>query len=431
MYGDGVLRNNHDGSYFSRRDKSIPAGNYTFVRIPMSSELKELKIGERLGAIEDELKESREELKESREERAYEKGRYFVRMDALWIAEQEQFGGSEALLKACRNKDALIVAYYRQFPAAPKHKRDFPERPMFPGTTEKNNDRPSLAHLLPKDRSCTMFYGNAVALITGYRDGENEHNCLASEPLRHLIEGSSENKQVGIKNSPWNYLHLPGNHAPYFDHLSKGNGLIITPIWDVNVEWCPGTPYEILVVAAQASTYMWMGLDPKDMDEKEWLAEASVDDLHKATEFLKLMVKALADQLVSGEGDAFFKKANEMQQNELELLFENQTSNTQILEGSGNSGGPCPALPVSRSNSLMSSSSHEAKPAIKVVEFKNKLKDLQSIQRKLIEKEMIAVPKMKNTEDIGANTSKRVLKVDFAKYFSDKQDSIPALFYWL
>jgi hypothetical protein len=57
VYGDGVLRNNHDGSYFSRRDKSIPAGNYTFVRIPMSSELKELKIGERLGAIEDELKE--------------------------------------------------------------------------------------------------------------------------------------------------------------------------------------------------------------------------------------------------------------------------------------------------------------------------------------------------------------------------------------
>jgi hypothetical protein len=297
---------------------------------------------------------------------------------------------------------------------------------MFPGTTDKNNDRPSFAHLLPKDRSCTMFYGNAVALITGYSCNANEKNCLASVPLRHLIEGSSKTRQVCIKNSPWNYLHLPGNHAPYFDHLSKGHGLIITPIWDPDVEWCPRTPYEILVVAAQASTYMWMGLDPKYMDEKEWLAEASVDDFHMATDFLNLMVRALADQLISEEGDAFFKKANEMQQNELELLFANQTSNSQTSEGSGSASGtpPCPALPVLRSNSLVSSS-HGDKPAKKAEEFKSKLKDLQNVREKLRKEETVAVPKMKNTEDDGANNSRRALKVDFAKYFADKQESIP------
>jgi hypothetical protein len=162
------------------------------------------------------------------------------------------------------------------------------------------------------------------------------------------------------------------------------------------------------------------------MDKKEWLAEASVDDFDKATGFLKLIVKALADQLVSEEGDAFFKKANEMQHNELELLFANQTSNSQTSEGSRSTSGPseCPAPPVSRSNSAVSSS-HGDKPAKKVEEFKNKLKDLQKVQEKLRKEKTVAVPKMKNTEDDGANNSRRVLKVDFAKYFSDKQGSIP------
>ena len=66
----------------------------------------------------------------------------------------------------------------------------------------------------------------------------------------------------------------------------------------------------------------------------------------------------------------------------------------------------------------MSSSSHGDKPVNKVEEFKNKLKDLQI-------KETVAVPKMKSAEDNGTNNSIRVLKVNFAKYFSDKQKSIP------
>jgi hypothetical protein len=88
-----------------------------------------------------------------------------------------------------------------------------------------------------------MFYRNAVALITGYCCNKNEKNCLASKPLRHLIEVSLNTWQVGIKRSKWNHLHLPGNHASYFDHLSKGNGLIITLIWNSDEKWCPGTLY--------------------------------------------------------------------------------------------------------------------------------------------------------------------------------------------
>jgi hypothetical protein len=492
-YGNGVLLNNQDGSYFVKRDISIPAGNYTFVRIATSSELTmgdrlggienrlgaiehevkdrlggienrlggienrqggienrlggienrqgevenrlgaiEHEVKDRLGAIEHEVKDRlgaiEHEVKESREEREYEKGRYFVRMDALWIAEHENFGGSEAKLRGFRTKDSQIVAWYKQLESdgAPKKKSDFPQEPMFPGSKEKNNDRPSLAHLLPKDRSCTMFYGNAVALITGYSCNENEKNCLASNPLRHFIEGSSNTGKVGIKNSPGNYLHLPGNHASYFDHLSKGNGLIITPIWDPAVKWCSGTTYEVLVVAVQASTYMWMGLDPKAMDEKEWLAKASDKDCEKATDFLKLMVKTLADQLDSKEGDAFFKKASEMKQNELELLFANQTGNSQTSEGSGSGNGapPRPAPPVSRSNSLVSSTDGD-KPSKKVEEFKNKLNDLRNVRDTLRKTGTVAVPKMKNTEDDGANNSMRVLKVNFARYFLDKEKSIP------
>jgi hypothetical protein len=87
------------------------------------------------------------------------------------------------------------------------------------------------------------------------------------------------------------------------------------------------------------------------MDKKKWLAEASVNDSYKATDFLKLMVKALADQLVSKEGDDFLKKVNELKQNELELLFANQTSNSQTLEGSGSSTSRRPVQPVLQSNS--------------------------------------------------------------------------------
>jgi hypothetical protein len=271
-----------------------------------------------------------------------------------------------------------------------------------------------------------MFYGNAVALITGYSCNENEKNCLASNILRHLIEGSSKNEQVCMKNSMWNYLHLPGNHASYFDHLSRRNGLIITPIWNQADKWCSGTSYEVLVVAVQASTYMWMGLDPVVVDEKEWLAEASANDFNKATDFLKLFVKALADQLVSKEGDAFFKKANEMEQNELERLFENQTSNNQTLERS-NSGTPShPPPPVQQSYSLESSTHGDtSKPTKKVEEFKNNLKDLQNVREKLRKAETVAVPKMKNAEVNGANNNRKVLKVDFGMYFLNRLESIP------
>jgi hypothetical protein len=143
-YGDGVLRNDHDGSYFSRRDERIPAGHYTFVRIPRPSE-DELKV--RMDAIEDGLKEFRKEIKEFRNEREYEKGRYFVRMDALWIAEQEKFGGSEAPLRDFRKKNTKIVDWYQRFQLAETRKEmaetrkenssGFPKEPMFPGTKEK------------------------------------------------------------------------------------------------------------------------------------------------------------------------------------------------------------------------------------------------------------------------------------------------------
>jgi hypothetical protein len=151
------------------------------------------------------------------------------------------------------------------------------------------------------------------------------------------------------------------------------------------------------------------------MDKKKWLAEASVNDSYKATDFLKLMVKALVDQLVSKEGDAFLKKVNEMKQNELELLFANQTSNSQTLEGSGSSTSRRPVQPVLQSNS--GSSTHGDKPTIKVEEFKNKLKDMQNIREQLRKAETLAVTKMKNDEADGANKGSRVLNFDFAMFF--------------
>ncbi|CAB9511765.1 expressed unknown protein [Seminavis robusta] len=51
-------------------------------------------------------------------------------------------------------------------------------------------------------------------------------NWFTSDGLRHLIEGyhgPGGETILGIKaHHPYNYLCLPKNHAPFFDHMQKG-----------------------------------------------------------------------------------------------------------------------------------------------------------------------------------------------------------------
>jgi hypothetical protein len=102
-----------------------------------------------------------------------------------------------------------------------------------------------------------MYYGKAVALISGYRVSccENPRNCLLSDPLRHLIKGANTGtgqRLEDIKDSP---RKLPGNHAEHFDNIMiRGNGLVIIfPIWDPECEWRPDMAYELFVVVVDAA----------------------------------------------------------------------------------------------------------------------------------------------------------------------------------
>jgi hypothetical protein len=113
-----------------------------------------------------------------------------------------------------------------------------------------------------------------------------------------------------IESDPFflTYTGLPGDtgepsedHGDHFDHAKIGLGLIITPIWNPTFGWRPNAAYELLAVAASdGSTYQWLlGLSGEKV-RTEWLHEFTIEDIHMATEFLKLMLgKALADQLGS------------------------------------------------------------------------------------------------------------------------------------
>jgi hypothetical protein len=75
----------------------------------------------------------------------------------------------------------------------------------------------------------------------------------------------------------------------------------------------------------------------------DWLEEFTFEDISTATEFLKLMVKALADQLDSKERNAFFKLAHAMKENgDLKTLFQSTSDDSQQYNKSNSQGGTSP-----------------------------------------------------------------------------------------
>jgi hypothetical protein len=72
----------------------------------------------------------------------------------------------------------------------------------------------------------------------------------------------------------------------------------------------------------------------------DWLREATVPDIRMATHFLKRMVKALADQLDSEEGDAFIELTiAKIGDGSLQALFESPNSGSQGSQDDGSTVG--------------------------------------------------------------------------------------------
>jgi hypothetical protein len=101
-----------------------------------------------------------------------------------------------------------------------------------------------------------------------------------------FIEGVDQ-RTPGFKDSQFVFLKLPGNHASHFDHMPEPDGLIFTPVWDVEDAWHPKKAYKLLVVANGVSTYKRMGLSVDRMDGADWFKKVTDMIISKATDFFK------------------------------------------------------------------------------------------------------------------------------------------------
>ena len=362
-------------------------------------------------------------VREIQVEMQYDMGKYFVRIDDLWSTREKDFQGFANKLVQ-REMHSDTVAWYKQYQknGAPKRitnnrrgELTFPhQEAIFPGRGDgKKNEALSLAHLIPRDRSSSLFYGKALSMISGYAPANNKKDCLTSESMRHYMEGSET--LTGRKLSPWNVLVLPGYHAQYFDRMDEG-AVILIPIWDLERIWCPGQHYDVIVVASTESAYKWMGLQPDHMKEKPWLAKATRQDIDSSTEFLSNMIKALADQLAN-ESDDFFNEATSEQRKDLCAILKFSSSPTS---GSSENGSSNSATDMDESATSLPP--HPRKQQTKLGEFNDKLSALEKVRKQLQESGTVPLPELK----IGGNNNEvpQVLKVKYAE-FLNKDELIP------
>jgi hypothetical protein len=212
-------------------------------------------------------------------------GTTYVALEKVWQVKPTLFKGSAEKLRKFRAKYKEVLAIYQQADGSnlpeqqlQRYQHPFDSQSMFPGTFGRN----SLAHLVPEDPISSLTWGEAAALCTGK---DNVKNMLESQELRNFVRGNTDDATNPFKLWAWDYLQLPDNHAEYFDNVKKEKAVIITPIWDPNEEWKPGTGYKLLVTATQEGHKWLMGNQPlpEDASQHGWLGSASNDDYRTAT----------------------------------------------------------------------------------------------------------------------------------------------------
>ena len=345
-------------------------------------------------------------------------GTYFDVSWELWLEQNsvEFDGATEEFQGILRERESPM--WFTVVNEKQKPNKEFPEEGLFPGTKQGEERNTSMAHLVPLDRSCSIFYGQAFCLIAKVKE-PMEKNCIDSPFLRHLIEGSGAHspsgRVVGVKTLCTNFLKLPHDHAHFFDHMDKGK-LVIVPIWTPELnKWKVGDSYSLLVVADSSSVYQWLGL--KDMDDLPWLKEADDADLECATEKLALMMRVLAEQLISEDFQRFIEKAKEVSTvDELMTHFVGNGSVTSTTLGTGKSNSG------STKNTAERDKKRNTKAEAKLDEFKRKLGSLIQVRDTLQESKRVNVPKF--AIDL-PEKKRRLLKVDLGEYSRKHPNSIP------
>jgi len=380
-----------------------------------------------------ELQELQNFLQNLEKKRQYENGDYYRALAFIWYYESCDFVGAAAEWKELRQKDVEAVRYYNDPEARGddlvRYYRDkfVPDR-LFPVGDQ------SMAHLIPNDPSCSLAWLRALSIITGIDISTDVQCPLLDEKLRTFVEGKAPEEgnastDLPLKAWNWNFLMLPEEHLKHFDRLARNNEeqMIATPIWDPKDEWKPGTGYK-LMIAASPKTYQWlMGREmlTEDFEQYKWLGEASPGEPQKATDFLALTVKALAD-LLDQYGENDLGEVKELNKGEgesdasLECVFK-------AIEG---------AIPRDllsqrsfHENSSAGNSSEKTKPVYKkkAKEFVGKIQAVNKVREKNLEshgKKHVQIPKL----DEHRSNKKPVLVVDLGVYFKGKEHLIPCPF---
>ncbi|KAL7567288.1 hypothetical protein ACA910_000414 [Epithemia clementina (nom. ined.)] len=217
--------------------------------------------------LEKRLQDNNKELLELlRDKIQFQGGIYYRKFKSIWKSEPKEFQGAAAEWKDLRQKDKVTLEYYID-PSKCENfrycKSDFHPTNLFP---PKNK---SMAHLIPSDASCSLAWLRALSIVTGIDVG-------IDIPIRHpllleFVEGTvnqvdgQRTRRVADPLKTWkcNFLMLPNDHYKYLDQVSTIRQLIITPIWNPNKEWKPGTGYKIMV-SADPESYRWLlGIDRK------------------------------------------------------------------------------------------------------------------------------------------------------------------------
>jgi hypothetical protein len=135
--------------------------------------------------------------------------------------------------------------------------------------------------------------------------------------------------------------------------------------------------------------------------EDPWIKEASIEDIDKATAFLGLCIKALAEELVSesvGDWLSSIKATDDF------ILLENLFSSTEASTSSDQAS----------SASIRQVSSHESNGPQKnfLTTFKKKVENLLQVREATKVSDLVTVPA------VNASKPLKVLKVDLGLYFA-------------
>lgn len=206
--------------------------------------------------------------------------------------------------------------------------------------------------------------------------------------------------------------------------------MIASPIWDPNDEWKPGTGYK-LMIAASPKTYRWLlgkeMLSAEDSEQFKWLGEASPGEPQKATDFLALTVRALADLLVQYGGGDLNVSINRLGEKVDTGEGEADTSLECVFKAID---GKIPRDMLSQTSfhdkSNAGNSSEEAKPGYKkkAKELIGNIKAVNNVRKTHLgryEKRHVQIPKLGD----GVGKKKPILVLDLGVYFEGKEHLIP------